>query len=440
MLYKNDNLEELFQKAANDYPLRTDSSNWNNVAAKLNIPAAEDVTPKKSSAWKYAAIIILLLGCAILLYTTQFNSDKTQQKVQADKTTASGKNNSNKKQDQSVAPAGSSSQKSNVIANKNAATVSEQKKNESLKMLSSSVSGSASKKSSDNYSMLNKTNDNNLLNNDLIKGNEQPSLPLNNTRNNSSASAITKQDIQSSTPFINDNNKIDNNNKADATSQNVNTVATNNSSKAKKSTIKYKAPPTKFYGSLYGGIELSNIKSQKIQNAGYKIGIALAYRMNSRFDIEIGLQREHLNYYTDGKYFDKSGLKLKDFAALESVNAKSNLTTVPITVKYNFKSKGNGHFYTGAGFNAVVLTHTENYNYVVTKNGDEDDRAKNYKSVTAPKYFTSLNTVAGYQNKLMNWCDFKIEPYYQIPIKKLGVGNLPVTSFGVNIGIVKNLK
>ena len=48
--------------------------------------------------------------------------------------------------------------------------------------------------------------------------------------------------------------------------------------------------------------------------------------------------------------------------------------------------------------------------------------------------------MAGYETKLSNWCGITIEPYYQIPACKLGVGKLPVTSFGINIGIVKDLK
>ena len=44
------------------------------------------------------------------------------------------------------------------------------------------------------------------------------------------------------------------------------------------------------------------------------------------------------------------------------------------------------------------------------------------------------------KKRLFNQYNLNIEPYYQLPIRSMGIGNLSVTSFGVNIGIVKDLK
>jgi len=34
----------------------------------------------------------------------------------------------------------------------------------------------------------------------------------------------------------------------------------------------------------------------------------------------------------------------------------------------------------------------------------------------------------------------KAEPYYQAPVKNFGVGKIPVSNFGIDIGIIKDLK
>ena len=128
-------------------------------------------------------------------------------------------------------------------------------------------------------------------------------------------------------------------------------------------------------------------------------------------------------------------LRIKGNTSIESVSASSKLTSVPITVRYNFSSKGYGHFFLSTGFNAVIITHSGQYKYSISKDGVEGNLSKNYSAVRSPKYFSGLNVSAGYETKLSNWCNIKVEPYYQAPINDFGVGRLPVSSFGIDIGI-----
>lgn len=87
-----------------------------------------------------------------------------------------------------------------------------------------------------------------------------------------------------------------------------------------------------------------------------------------------------------------------------------------------------------------MITHNEKYEYSVKKNGVEDDLSRNYSALTSPKYFTGVNVSAGYETRLYGMWNMKMEPYYQAPISDLGVGKLPVSNFGVNIGIIRDLK
>src|SRR5438045_9800994 len=81
MPYKNDNPDELFQRAAKDYPLKTDNSDWERLAAKLNSPVSK--TAVKGKTWKYALIVLLLAGGSILLYKLQNNSINIKQQSQS---------------------------------------------------------------------------------------------------------------------------------------------------------------------------------------------------------------------------------------------------------------------------------------------------------------------------------------------------------------------
>ena len=129
-----------------------------------------------------------------------------------------------------------------------------------------------------------------------------------------------------------------------------------------------------------------------------------------------------------------------DRTVLNNVDGSSKITNIPVTLKYNLTSKRSAHFYTAVGINLLQITHTEVYDYIVSKNGTERDHSKKYSSVSDPKYLTGIIASAGYEVKVCNWVNMKAEPYYQIPIQSFGLGRLPVTSFGINVGIVKRFK
>lgn len=436
MQYKNDNLEDLFREAANDYPLRTDNSNWDSVASRLNNFATSDPVAvdksvaAKSNVWKYAAILLLFLGAGALIYFSQNNTDKTSFKADTSGIQKNNQQNNQQQPSQSITnsnPGFAPSQDANAITKENSGN------NNQVNLFKTP---SLKNSPATDYSMLQK-NENGINSvKDNYTGQQSLSSTLNqdNISNNQSFEKQQEQVISGNDPAT--GNSIIANPGQEAPNANPDNQL---STLSKKDVITYNAPLSKFYGSLYGGPQFSMVKAQHIAKSGYKVGIALAYRMNKRFDVEVGAQREEINYFTQGKYFDKSGLKLKETTALEDLTANSLLTTVPITVRYNFQSKKKGHFYVGLGTDALVLTHAEKYQYTTLRNGTSNDKFKNYKSVTSAKYFTSINASAGYQNKLCNWCDYKIEPYYQIPVKNLGVGKLPITKFGLNIGIVKDL-
>lgn len=436
MQYKNDNLEDLFREAANDYPLRTDNSNWDSVASRLNNFATSDPVAvdksvaAKSNVWKYAAILLLFLGAGALIYFSQNNTDKTSFKADTSGIQKNNQQNNQQQPSQSITnsnPGFAPSQDANAITKENSGN------NNQVNLFKTP---SLKNSPATDYSMLQK-NENGINSvKDNYTGQQSLSSTLNqdNISNNQSFEKQQEQVISGNDPAT--GNSIIANPGQEAPNANPDNQL---STLSKKDVITYNAPLSKFYGSLYGGPQFSMVKAQHIAKSGYKVGIALAYRMNKRFDVEVGAQREEINYFTQGKYFDKSGLKLKETTALEDLTANSLLTTVPITVRYNFQSKKKGHFYVGLGTDALVLTHAEKYQYTTLRNGTSNDKFKNYKSVTSAKYFTNINASAGYQNKLCNWCDYKIEPYYQIPVKNLGVGKLPITKFGLNIGIVKDL-
>jgi hypothetical protein len=90
------------------------------------------------------------------------------------------------------------------------------------------------------------------------------------------------------------------------------------------------------------------------------------------------------------------------------------------------------------GISAYIMT-TESNRYHVTMNGNTEMMTGVYRN-----YSYGLPAVAsisaGYQKNLSKFINVRIEPFLKIPLTGMGVGNLPITSAGLQVGITRILK
>lgn len=421
----NNNMDALFQKAAEEYPLKTDNKNWDAVSTKLHSYQLVS-SVKKSRKWQYAALLLLLLAGSFFMINSLNKKSSNSYSHQQNSLTQKN-NNKNSQQKTTI-------QKNNNKNNQNYLLTKIEKK--SLVQLSGNRNKIQSGKISKNYMHLSKPNT-------YFKDNTLSSA------NGSDFSNQGQLSQQLSLPFNDPGNKI--NKSAEIKHNNAGTANKNiikNSKQANKEAdvsnkqsahIKLMSQSKTFYGTFFFSPDFSTVKFQHINKPGYSIGIALGYRINNRISAEIGLKRIHNNFFSRGKYFDKSNLKLKSTTIINAVNGNGKLTEVPFDIRYNIL-KNNDHFFATAGTTVALVTHREKYNYDVTKNGSPDNISRKFNSLTGTKFFSSINVSIGYQVSVSDIFKLKVEPYYQAPIKGLGIGNVPVSNFGVNLGIIKDLK
>jgi hypothetical protein len=409
MPYKNDDLERLFRKAAKNYPLNTDNSDWDDLASKLNSSVKDSIETRKKKL-RYGALFVMCAIGSIMLYKLQFSSNNIEKQASIQHGTS--KQNPNKHKPAILPRPGEHS------------TVTIKESDFNLKDLVLAKTNTVSIKANGQS-----ISNNIQMNNDIL--NVMPLAPVN----------LGNVIINEVKPMVDDakgrqgKEKLLNDDAAKKLVENSNNE--DEVSNIKEVQLK---PTYRIYGTFYGGPQFSIVKFQHVSNPGYRLGVSLGYRVNRRFSLELKLQREHINFYSNGTYIDTTLLSIRPNTSIEKANASSKITSVPIAVRYNFSSKGSGHFFVTAGVNAVIITHNEQYNYEVSKNGVEGNFSRKYNSLKSPKYFQGVNASAGFETKLINWCNLKVEPYYQAPVNNFGVGKLPVSNFGVEIGIVKNLK
>ncbi len=195
-------------------------------------------------------------------------------------------------------------------------------------------------------------------------------------------------------------------------------------------------PDRYFYVGLSAAPDLSFIKSQAVKNVGYDFGLLIGYHFSKRLAVEGGFLWDRKKYFTDGKYFDKNSAGIASYVWVKSVDGSCNMFEIPLSLRYDLSLKPNT-FVVSAGFNSYLMK-KEDYSYKAMANGSWYNGDHSYKN-SGNHFFASLMFTAGYSLKLVRNTNFRLEPYYKLPLKKIGTGNMPLTSTGINISLIQRI-
>jgi hypothetical protein len=178
-----------------------------------------------------------------------------------------------------------------------------------------------------------------------------------------------------------------------------------------------------------------------VKSAGLNYGIIAGYRISHHLNIEISIIKGQEHYFTDGKYLSKDNVRLPNNTEIINLEGKSRITEMPVAFRYNFSSKkGPSHYFATLGVTSFII-HDEQFDYSLNKNGAQYVSNRSYKNASS-NVFANMQVSAGYEGSLNRdrTIKMRIEPYYQLPLKGAGRGDLPVTNFGLKIGITTDIK
>jgi hypothetical protein len=185
------------------------------------------------------------------------------------------------------------------------------------------------------------------------------------------------------------------------------------------------------------GVDLSSIHFQSMKTGATK-GLIIGYAFNKNWSIESGLLWDKKRFYDDGRYFSPAGYTPTPGTTIVAVNGTNRLYEWPINMKYIIIPQKHSLFIT-AGISSYYMR-SENYDYEYVQNNQPGGH--NYLSYKneSKNWFSVVNLSMGYSHKLGDIGSLRIEPYVKLPIKNLGVGNMPIMSTGLNIGFTKTLR
>jgi Outer membrane protein beta-barrel domain len=211
---------------------------------------------------------------------------------------------------------------------------------------------------------------------------------------------------------------------------------------AKKDTTKSKTQTrTKhFYAGIFGSPDLSTVKMQSVKGVGSTFGVILGYTFNGgHWAIETGANLDRKKYYTDGEYFNTKEVNLPLNSYLTEVNGICYMWEIPLNVRYNFNPGAKTSWFATAGFSTYLMSH-EKYAYGLQWSGSTAVYDSSWNIHKPSQYpFSIVNLSAGFEQRLGKIGNLRVEPYVRLPLTGLGAGKLSIMSAGVNIGITRQL-
>lgn len=204
----------------------------------------------------------------------------------------------------------------------------------------------------------------------------------------------------------------------------------------KSSDKKQKTIKRKFYYSIVIGTDVSTVKLQKTSRIGYSAGLMLGYRINNKISVDAGALWDRKNYYTEGKFLDTNRLKLPVPLNILNGTGYCDMIEIPMNVKYSFITKKDHSWFVSTGLSGYLMKY-EYYNLTFKRYNTTASRDYGYKN-SSKDWFSILNISAGYKKTLGKYSNISIEPYIKLPLRGVGIGKLPVSSTGVYISLSRS--
>jgi hypothetical protein len=440
MQFVNDDMDDdLFRQAAEEYPLKTDSGDWNKMMEKMR--AGDNAPHKKVGKARY--ILLLALIPLLLICTTYIKHDSSVAVSQAKKSTSA---------EQSL-PQSELEEKNGSFVRKVADAPGTS--NVNIQALND-VNIQSSNKESGNIYGTGKTDRTNHIHQANITGvqikRDQKQTAINSSNENLVIGDNKENANSVNTPAGNENSgdkeslstpgkeaihgsvEIDADKKEVEEQPKEKPVAAFTSGKKIKQA---KKPANKFYLGFVAGPDFSMVKSTKSNGAGHSVGLLAGYNLSKKFAIETGILLDHKKYQSDGKYFNTEKLDWPHVTILE-LSGYCNMYEIPVNLRYNVSANTNRTWFANLGLSSYLMK-KENYDYDYERYGVYANGNKEYKNTTN-NWLSVVHLSIGLQKKLGPVGELRIEPYVKLPLKGVGIGSMPLTSTGIYLGIIRSIR
>ncbi len=192
---------------------------------------------------------------------------------------------------------------------------------------------------------------------------------------------------------------------------------------------------TGLYYSFLAGPDISTVKFQRTSRTGYSIGILAGYRLGKSWSMETGLLWDRKNYYSSGQYLDTTRLKLPMHSIVNTASGYCDMFEIPVNLSYEFRLGKEHGWFISAGLSSYLMKN-EDYDLNYKRYGVSYTTEYGYRNATN-NWFSVATLSAGYRKDWGKHFSIRFEPYIKLPLRGIGIASLPLQSSGLTIRITR---
>jgi hypothetical protein len=105
---------------------------------------------------------------------------------------------------------------------------------------------------------------------------------------------------------------------------------------------------------------------------------------------------------------------------------------VPLNIRYDITQKPNSRWFVSSGMTSYFML-KEQYVYNYENPADPKIKWKNWEGKTGPYYLGTINFSMGYERQIFGKLSLQAEPFFKMPISKVGFGQVHLSTIGLFI-------
>jgi hypothetical protein len=191
---------------------------------------------------------------------------------------------------------------------------------------------------------------------------------------------------------------------------------------------------------LTGAPDFASVNSTAGDRAGSTLGITVDYQFANHWYIGSGLLFSRKifaaapqNYHVPDSYYQTNGMWMGGAPTVDYIKGRFDMLEIPLDLRYDFNTSGSTIFFASVGTSSYLFTN-ENCNYYYNFYNRPVTKGYNYTS-DPNNLFSTLNLSMGAEAGISNSLSLLIAPYFKIPTRNIGFGQVQLSSFGIDFAL-----
>ena len=184
--------------------------------------------------------------------------------------------------------------------------------------------------------------------------------------------------------------------------------------------------------------DFASVHSVAGDKPGRSFGLTLDYQVLDRLYISTGLLLTRKNYTSNPNNYHAPDDYYRPASQhkIDLIKGSFDMLEIPLNLRYDFRANSSTVFFVSGGVSSYLMT-SEHSQYYFDFFGRQE--CQNFDPRLEPKsrnyLFSAVNLSMGVETGLSNSLSLLVAPYVKIPTRGMGMGQVQITSIGLNFSL-----